>query len=671
MDKHNENYLKVILGLFSMTLMIYIGTTLFKKARVDITEESLYTLSNGTKSILSKLDSPIKLKLYYSKTAANKGTEGLRAFNNHYLYVQELLRQYVGNSRNNLTLDVIDPRPDTPEEEDALAYGLKKFNLTETERYFFGLVAENESGTEKIIEFFDPNQKDKLEYDLTKLIYTVLNPQKKNIGVISSMEVMTENLSPYMAQIMRMQGKAVNESWAVTKMLSEFYNVKKIEKDTKAITGVDSLVVIHPKGFSEETLFAIDQYVMKGGNLLVFVDPNAVSDRSAGMYGGASSSPDAGFKKLMDKWGVELKANTYAGDKYLSGVGRFNPNMPAGRLLALLNCNENCTNEYKDNVTSGINNSTFVFPGVLETKEIEGIKHTPIMSTTAKGNSYTAMGYELNNPQALWNKFSEGSKPVVIAYKALGKYKTAFPDGVKTTETKDDKKKDSKAKKSTYKKGDKTKEKVEVVKESAKESAVIVFSDVDFINDQYAFKNTFLGMAAANDNSTLFLNSVEALTGDIDLMSVRSKGRVNRSFDVINQIEFEAEKRTADKVKEINASIARFQAELNQLGKKANEGNIALLQNEGIRKKKELAKKIAVLKKELRAVKREGREKVEGIGKFFQYLNTLFVPFFVILFGVYYNRKRSRLMQGRRINKKSDDNTKQSTRLNNFEEVNA
>ena len=666
MDKHNENYLKVILGLFSMTLMIYIGSTTFKKARVDFTEESLYTLSDGTKSILSKLDSPIKLKLYYSKTAANKGTEGLRAFNNHYLYVQELLRQYVGNSRNNLSLEVIDPRPDTPEEEDATAYGLKKFNLTETERYFFGLVAENESGTEKIIEFFDPNQKDKLEYDLTKLIYTVLNPQKKNIGIISSMDVMTENLSPYMAQIMRMQGKKVNESWAVTKMLSEFYNVKKIEKDTKVISGVDSLVVIHPKGFSEETLFAIDQYVMKGGNLLVFVDPNAVSDKNAGMYGGISNSPDAGFKKLMDKWGVELKSNTYAGDKYLSGVGRFNPNMPAGRLLALLNCNEHCTNEYKDNVTSGINNSTFVFPGVLEAKTIEGVKHTPIMSTTPKGNSYTAMGYELSNPQTLWNKFSEGSKPVVIAYKAMGKYKTAFPDGVKLTEAKDDKDKKKKVKKEKEKKA-------EVVKESSKESAVIVFSDVDFINDQFAFKNTFLGMAVANDNSTLFLNSVEALTGDVDLMSVRSKGRVNRSFDIINQIEFEAEKRTADKVKEINASIARFQAELNQLGKKANEGNIALLQNEGIRKKKELAKKIAILKKELRVVKREGREKIEGIGKFFQYLNTLFVPIFIIGFGVYYNRKRSRLMQGRRLSKnnQANNNSKQSARLDNLKaEVN-
>ena len=155
-------------------------------------------------------------------------------------------------------------------------------------------------------------------------------------------------------------------------------------------------------------------------------------------------------------------------------------------------------------------------------------------------------------------------------------------------------------------------------------------------------------MAVANDNSTLFLNSVEALTGDVDLLSVRSKGRVDRSFDVITEIEFEAEKRTEDKVKEINASIASVQNELNQLGRQANEGNIALLQNEGIRKKKQLAKRIAVLKKELRAVKREGREKIEGIGKLFQYVNTLLIPFFVILIGVVYNKRRSRLMQGRR-----------------------
>lgn len=659
MKKHNENNLKVILGLFSMALMIYIGTTVFKRIRVDFTQENLYTLSKGTKSILSKIDSPLKLKLYYSKTAANKGTEGLRAFNNHFLYVQDLLSQYVDNSRNNLTLEVIDPRPDTSEEEDAMAYGLRKFNLTETERYFFGLVAENESGTEKVIEFFDPNQKDKLEYDLTKLIFTVLNPQKKNVGILSSLDVINEEQSAYMSQIMRMQGKDVKDSWIMTKLLKDFYNVKKIEKDVELISGIDTLVIIHPKDFPEKTLYAIDQYLMKGGNLLVFVDPNSVTASRGGQFGATSTSPDLGFKKLMDKWGIELKSNTYAGDKYLSGVGRLNPNMPASRLLPVLNCNENCTSKYKDSITSGINNSTFIYPGVLEVKKVEGIEYSPILSTTDKGNSYQAYSYELGNPQALWSKFQEGSEPVVLAYKAVGKFKSAYPDGIKDTE---ESKKESK-------KGDgKQKNKEETITQSDKDSAIIVFSDVDFLSDQFSFKQTFLGLTAANDNSTLFLNSVEALSGDMDLLSVRSKGRINRSFDVINQIEFEAEKRTKDKVEEINASISKFQAELNQLGRKANAGNVALLQNEGLRRKKELAKKIAILKKDLRQVKREGREKIERIGKFFQYLNTLFVPALLIVFGFYYNIKRASLMKSTREIKGRDE---KSSKMNNLKaEVN-
>jgi ABC-2 type transport system permease protein len=616
----NENYLKVFLGLFSMSLLIFIGSSMLNRAKVDITEEGLYTLSKGSKSILGKIDSEVKLKLYYSKTAANKGTEGLREFNNHFLYVNELLREFVAHSRNNLILEVIDPRPDTPEEEDALAYGLKKFHLTDTEKYFFGLVAENESGSEKIIEFFDPNQKDKLEYDLIKLVYTTLNPQKKTIGIISSLEVLKEDMSGYMEQIMRMQGREVEQSWIVTQLLREFYNVKKIEKDASDISGLDTLVVIHPKGFEEKTLYAIDQYVMKGGNLLVFVDPHVVTDRSE-KPGETSKSPDQGFKNLMEKWGINLKENTFAGDKYLSGTGRFNPNMPATRLLPLVNCNGLCVSEYKDTVTSGVEKATFVFPGVLEVKNLEGIKYSPLIGTTSRGNSYQAQGWQLNNPQMLWNSFKEGSKPVVMGYKALGKFKTAFPNGYNKQKKKDKK---------------------NLLKESKKESAIIVYSDVDFLTDQFAFRNSFLGPAIANDNNEIFLNSVEALSGNVELMSVRSKGRINRSFDVIEAIEFEAEKATATKVKEINVSIGRFQAELNELGKKANEGNIALLQNEGLRKKKELAKKIAMLKRELREVKREGREKVEAIGKFFQYLNTLLMPLVVIGIGFYYSRRRNR-----------------------------
>jgi|GEM_PF-344702 len=626
MKNVNENYLKVSLCLLSMTFVLYIGSTLFKRAKLDFTEEGLYTLAAGTKSLLSKMDSSIKLKLYYSKTAANKGSEGLRTFNNHYNYVRELVSEFVARSNNQITFEVVDPRPDTPEEEDAIAYGLKQFQLTDTERYFFGLVAENESGSEKTIEFFDPGQKDKLEYQIAKLIHTVQNPQKKTIGILSSLDVIKEGMNPYMAQIMRLQGKPVEDSWTTLKMAEEFYTVRKIEKDTDQIVGVDTLAVIHPKDFPEKTLFAIDQFLMKGGKLLVFVDPNAVVGASGNPYGGPSASPDASFAKLMDKWGIELKKDEFVGDKYLSGVGRYSPNQPPSRMLGLLNCNQECTQKFDEPMVAGLSQLTFVFPGKLEVKEKDGIMASAFISTTEKGNVYRASGFELNNPPALWSNFSEGSEPVPLAYKLSGTFESAFPDGIKATE------KDQGTKK----------EKNEVLKRSAKKSAIVVFPDVDFIADQFAFKKSFLGLALANNNSTLFLNTLESLSGDADLMSIRSKGSINRSFDVIEKIEFEAEKKTANKVGQINTSISKFEAELNQLGKQANEGNIAVLQNEGLKKKKELAKKIALLKKELREAKREGREKVEAFGKFFQYINTLFVPALVIVFGFWYSRRRRR-----------------------------
>lgn len=619
MSKISEGYLKSLLGILSMIFMVYIGSTLLKGARLDLTEENLYTLSDGTKNILQKLDSPIILKLFYSKEAANKGTEGLRDFNNYFRYVQTLLEQYKENSRNNIKLQVIDPRPDTEDEEDAIAYGLKKFNLTETERYFFGLVAENESGSEKIIEFFDPNEKDRLEYDLTKLIYSTLNPQKKNIGVISSLDVIGEELSPYMEQIMRLQGKPGSNTWGSIKALKEFYNVGKIKNDASEISGIDILVVIHPKDFSEKTIYAIDQFLLNGGNMIVFVDPTAISDQSNS--GGLSISPGTEFNKLFKSWGVELEKETYIGDRYLSGVGQFSPSQPPGRLIALLNCNQQCREENKSTISSGINNLTFVFPGNLKINEKEGLENEVLLTTSKKGNTYKASSYELMNPRALWNKFTEGSERVPIAYRLSGIFKSTFDKKIED---------------------DKNKSSDQHIREGDGNSSVIIIPDVDMLADQFAFKRTFLGIAPANDNIAFLLNSIDALSGDIDLMSVRSKERVNRSFDVVDRIEFEAEKKTQDKVKDIQASISRFQSELTQLGRKATNDNITVIKTEGIRKKKDLAKKIALLKKDLRLVKKDGREKVESLGKVLQTINTLLIPILVVVIGLFYSRFRKR-----------------------------
>ncbi|MBT4761796.1 MAG: GldG family protein [Bdellovibrionaceae bacterium] len=638
MKKNKTNLIIIAFSILSMIFMIHIGSIIGGKLKVDFTEENLFTLSDGSKAILKQLTSPLKATLYYSKTAANKGSEGIKTFNLYSEYINSLLKEYAANSRNNLKLEFVDPRPDTKEEEAAVAAGLKRFNLTESETYIFGLVIENESGNKKIIEFFDPAGQENIEYNITKLIYSINNPRKKTIGVLSSLPVLQEDVSPYMMQMMQMQGRKVERSWIFTQLLKEFFTLKKINTEVESIEAVDALLIIHPKGFSEKTLWAIDQYVMDGGSVLALVDPNAITDTTSPanpMQGPKASSSD--LNRISRQWGVELIDNQYAGDKYLTGKGRFSANSAPARILPLLNCNQKCTSVHKDAISSQLSNLMLIYPGAFKKVDfIKDVSITPILTTTDKGNTYTAEGYEFSNPAALWEKFSEGTKPLVLGYKIIGKFKSAYPTGITVDVDNKDKKSNVKTKTLTG------------LTASTKEAAIIMFSDVDFIHDQFAFKQNMFGTSISNNNSTLVMNALESLAGSKNLMSVRSKGKLNRSFDVIDKIEFEADQRTKNKVTLISGRIQKFQKELNMLGRAANENNIALIQNESIRKKKQLNRAIAKLKSELREAKREGRESIEIIGKRLQYINTLLIPMILVFIGFGIYRRRQKL-----INKQS------------------
>jgi ABC-type uncharacterized transport system involved in gliding motility auxiliary subunit len=583
------------------------------------------------------------MKLYYSKTAANKGTEGIRAFNSYYVYVKDLLTEYASHSRNNLILEVIDPRPDTKDEEDAIAYGLKKFHLTESERYFFGLVIENDTGTEKVIEFFDPEQKDKLEYLITKTIYNVARPAKKKVGILSSLPIQS-NMNPYLAQMMRMRGQRPNESWSITQLLTEYYEIQQVSPTTEEIKGVDVLMVIHPKNLSEKTQWAIDQFVLRGGRLLLMVDPMSVVDRPKSPYGMAPGSMrSSNLEKLMNNWGVTLEKGKFAGDQLLAGVGRVGPQDPPSKLLQIINCDDRCVSSHKDIISSGLSNLVFLLPGHLKLEKKEGIEATTILGTTNKGGVYEASEMELNSPGTLWNRFSPG-EGANLGVKLVGKFKSAFPDGI--TVERVEKGKDKKGK--NAKKEKKRTEKITGLKVSKKPSSIIVFSDVDFIHNQFAFKESIFGLALANDNSSLFLNAVENLSGSKELLSIRSKGAKSRRFRVIDEIELNAEKETSQTVERIKDDIKKVQERLSKL-KISDANSMAVIKSKALDQKKDLDKRLAVYKRELREVKRKGREKIEGIGKFFQYINTLLVPFLLIIGGIIFNRIRQKRIEARTV----------------------
>ncbi|MBF0208755.1 MAG: Gldg family protein, partial [Oligoflexia bacterium] len=652
-NEKNRPYLTFGLIAIIVATLVTSFSIAGKRLRIDFTDGNFYTLSNGTKSILKKMTTPVTLRLFYSKTAANKGSEGIREFNNYYAYVKELIEEYVSYSKNNIKLEIVDPRPDTEDEENAVSNGLKRFQLTDTESYIFGLIAKSESGAVKTIEFFDPNRQEMLEYELSKLIASFTQTQKKRVGIISSVDVLgTDGGSPYMKQLMRMQGQE-SEEWYAFEMLREMYELKAIPLDSSKIEGIDILVIFHPKNLSEKLQFAIDQFVVNGGRTLLLIDPMATYDRTAnmGMMGmGGGEAPASNLPKLLSKWGLEMKEDTFAGDLELAGFGQFSQFEPRAQLLPIVNCDKRCFDKNKDIVTGGIENLMFIFPGVLKltattataatakaattsTTEEKRLQHTPILMTTDKGNEYSASHTEMNDPRALLQKFQEGKKPVVIAYKVHGMFETAFPNGIEIEE------KDSGASEPSGSNSKKTKIPAEILKGSVA-GAVVIVADTDFLSNRYACRETFLGITPINQNAVFFLNLVENLSGSTDLLSVKTKGKYRRPFTTIDRIEVAAEKDSAAKINEINASIQHFQQELVAL---AGSGkNVQMLQNEGVKKQKELNMKIADLKSKLREVKRVGREKVESIGKILQMVNILFIPSLIFILGIIVMLRRYR-----------------------------
>ena len=200
--------IRAIIGAVFILVIAFCAISIFqnvgKPLKVDVTDQKLYTLSDGSKSILAKLHQKVVIKLYYAKTAALKGPDQIKFFNNYYEFVKSLLEEYVAAAKGMVELQVIDPRPFSQDEVDALQFGLKRFSITEEESFFFGLVVRTPFGVEKAIPFFSPDRQNFVEYDISYLIDTAITRQKKSIGIMSSLPVMGQDISPYMAQMMRM-----------------------------------------------------------------------------------------------------------------------------------------------------------------------------------------------------------------------------------------------------------------------------------------------------------------------------------------------------------------------------------------------------------------------------------------------------------------------------------
>ncbi|KHE94103.1 MAG: GldG family protein [Candidatus Scalindua rubra] len=643
----------VILVLVIMFSAISICQNLGNPIKVDVTEQNLYTLSDGTKSILSKLNQPVRVKLYYAKTAALKGSDQIQYFNNYYQFVKSLLEEYVSAAKGMIDLQIIDPRPFSEEEVQALRYGLQRFPITDEESFFFGLVVQTQFGVEKTIPLFSPDRQNFVEYDISYLIDTAITRQKTKIGVLSSLPVMGSNVSGYMAQMMQMQGQSPEPAWTVIEHLRKQYEVNRIAADADEIKDVDILLVIHPKDLPEKTLFAIDQFVLKGGRAVVCVDPHCFAEKpdQMAMQSGVPPSQSSDLNLLLRNWGVEMPQRTFAGDRNLALKASIMANQRPEKIIGFLGLTSRCFNP-ESVITAELNQVRMLFPGVLNETDNSGekdddakIDRRPLLVTTERGNSWTTSSpYELMmlNPSQLMNKFVDGTKPVAMGYLLTGKFKSSFPDGIEVEEEIEASEEGAKSGSEGSSEENKTaKKKVTGIKEATEDCTVAIFSDVDFISDMVAYQRTFIGSMAIGDNGTLMLNTIDELRGSSDLISIRSRGNMRRPFIVVDSIEKQAERETANEEARINAEIVGFQDELNTIISTAKEGDEEIIGSSILQKKKDLEIKLHEAQRKLRNVKMKRRERIESLGNRLRNFNMLMTPAIILIIAIVLGIRRS------------------------------
>jgi len=662
--------LKAILAVVFIGIITFSAISICRtlSVKVDLTERKLYTLSNGSKAIIDKLNQPVTIKLYYAKTAALKAPDAIRQYNNYYFFIKALLEEYAAYGRGKVDLQVIDPRPFSDEEQEALRYGLKRFQITEDESFFFGLVTKTEYGVTKSIDFFTPDRQNFVEYDISYLIDTMTTREKLKIGVLSSLPVMGDDVSGYMAEMMRMQGQQPTPPWAIVQQLRQRYEVTAVDLDIEEIKDVDLLLVIHPKDLSEKTLFAIDQFVLKGGRTIVCVDPYCLADRpnQQAMMSGQMPSSSSDLNRLLKNWGVEMMDETFAGDENLMMTVALRQNDRPQAIIGLMELvPPDCFNA--DNVISAdLNFVRMMFSGVLnevnrkendEDKNANAVSRiTPLLQTTQAGNSWKVDSpYELMMPNGprLMSHFTPGKKPITMASLVTGRFKSAFPNGIDIEVKNDAAENDDKE--SEKEKQPETKHLTGLTEAAeSTDCAVAVFTDVDFITDMVAYQRSFFGVSVVGDNSALLLNTVENLSGSGDLIAIRSRGNFYRPFTVVEEIEKEAKAETAEEVDKVNAQIEAFQKELRELVSQARQKGETLIDASELNQSKaQVERKIREAEKRKRELQNQKRETIEAMRNKLRNFCMLLVPVVILVAAILLSIRR-RVLRRRYISHASD-----------------
>lgn len=640
---HRKNFTtKYLFSTFGILLILVLLLALNSimrnvNIRLDLTEDKLYTLSKGTRNILKGLENKVTLRFYRSKKE-NLMPVYLHSFVKR---IEDLLEEYVENSNGKLVLEKYDPLPDSDAEDSAIMDGISAQLTEDGNKFFLGLAVTCPPNT-STLPIFSPMHENTLEYDISSAITEVAWVEKTVIGIITQLPVMGESASPYFIQ----RNQVPKPPWIFVQELQKKYEVRNLGTDIPKIPAdINLLIIIHPKNLSEQTLFSVDQFLLSGGRLIIAVDTYCIVEAKTSpvaMFEQQTPQPGtSSIPELFSAWGIELDENKVVID--FDYAMRDLNNINQAPYPTVLNFTESL-NESDDVTIANLKSLNMIFAGAFKGSPEDGICKTILVNSSERSQMLASFMAESPSSILLENFTSDNTKKDLII-RLSGTFKTAFPDGPPEKENKKDNKE---SKQKNVPKGEKDEDKM--LRESSKESSVLLISDVDMLFDYFCVtRHKIFGadiIEPFNDNLNFIENAVDQLSGENDLIAIRSHKVTGRPFTRIIKMQAAAQEKFQKEISEIEDKREAAERRLAQLQQTKEKNQRFILSPEQKKEIENYRTEVARTNKELKRLRKKLRKEIDKLQFNIQAVNIALIPGLIVLFGIglcfYKDRRRKK-----------------------------
>ncbi|HUQ53834.1 MAG TPA: Gldg family protein [Gammaproteobacteria bacterium] len=613
--RSRKTYGYTTLALIALAFVVAVVATnaWVRGVRIDLTENNLYTLGEGTQAVLAGIEEPINLYLFFSDEA----TATLPALRAYAVRVREMLEEFAANSDGKLVLNVVDPVPFSEDEDRAEQFGLQAANVGPAgEAVYFGLAGSNSVGATDTIPFFqpDPRKEAFLEYDLARLVYNLATTDKAVVGLLTAAPI-GGGFNP--------QTQQPSQPWVVVDQAKQLLEVRTLPPSVLSIDkDVDVLWLVHPQMLDDSTLYAVDQFIMRGGRALIFVDPVAeilAGEDPTGLgIGGAASSST--LERLFGAWGVNFNTMSVVTDnRYgLSIGGRFQP----VRHIGLIGLDGEAMRQ-DDPITSGLSSVNLGIAGYFELADGATAKLTPLLTSSVESEAMPADRFQfLPDPADLLKGFTPSGKQYTLAARLEGPLKSAFPDGAPARPDSPD--------------NPNGQQPIDAALSAAHLAAtdnanLVLVGDVDILSDRlWVQAQNFLGqrlVTAFANNGDFVINALDNLSGSAALIGLRSRATYTRPFTTVEQLRRRADLQFRETEQRLQAELTQTEQRLGELQQaRGDASNSLLMSPEQQAEIQRFLDQQVRIRQELRAVRRNLDADIDRLGTELKVINIALVP---------------------------------------------